>query len=215
MKPKVKALLLIILGLIRSIFESKKFEIKRGYKHRNNILHYDDINKKEDWQKEVYEFASGYFMQNNFESILDIGCGSAYKLIKHFGAYEFKGVEIEPTLSKLKTTYPQYKWLDINEIKNISVDLIICADVIEHVKNPEEFLNFIISNTKFKAIIISTPDRDILHSRFSYGPTKNLCHFREWNLKEFKKFMSIFFNVETQFISNYTQATQVILAKNL
>ena len=212
LKKIFKDTLFSTLGIIRSIFNSKKYGIKSGYFHRNKIIHFDDSNNKDEWQKEVYEFAFDYYNQNKFTSIIDIGCGSAYKLLKYFQDQQFIGVEVEPTLQNLKKLYPDKVWLNFFEIKDISVDLVICSDVIEHIENPAEFIDFLNRNINFKKIIISTPERDLMHSKLHYGPTKNICHYREWNSKELKNFLASYLIIESHHISNRKQATQVILA---
>jgi hypothetical protein len=82
-------------------------------------------------------------------------------------------------------------------------DLIICSDVIEHLKNPEDLLSFI-SKMNFKLLVISTPDRDKVQSyhfgRLFNGPPSNREHVREWNSAEFKKLIQDHFHIEEQFL---------------
>jgi 2-polyprenyl-3-methyl-5-hydroxy-6-metoxy-1,4-benzoquinol methylase len=77
------------------------------------------------------------------------------------------------------------------------VDLVICADVIEHVKNPDELIHFIIKMDP-EHIVISTPDRDLLHEklgRSQTGPPGNTHHIREWSFDEFENYISRNFNI--------------------
>jgi 2-polyprenyl-3-methyl-5-hydroxy-6-metoxy-1,4-benzoquinol methylase len=89
-------------------------------------------------------------------------------------------------------------------------DMIICADVIEHIKNPDSVLQYF-EYLKPKVIVISTPDRDLL---LNYnGPPKNPAHVREWSYKEFSEYIGSFFKVKEHFISSVSQSTQVIVCK--
>ncbi|MBK7697243.1 MAG: hypothetical protein IPJ39_00215 [Saprospiraceae bacterium] len=102
--------------------------------------------------------------------------------------------------------------VDFFEIKDISVDLVICSDVIEHIENPAEFIDFLNRNINFKKIIISTPERDLMHSKLHYGPTKTYAIIENGIQKELKNFLASYLIIESHHISNRKQATQVILA---
>ena len=194
-------------------FSHPMYQIRKGYIHRKKVAFFDDTNNTDEWQKEVYAEAAKYMIQNHFNTLLDIGCGSGYKLLKYFKEYDFTGVEIEPTLSNLKSTYPENKWTTLESANGKSYDLIICSDVIEHVSHPGIFLENIIKNIDFKTIIISTPDRHIVRGVNDYGPPKNISHYREWNQKEFHAFISDYLLVRKHYISNPDQGTQVIYAR--
>jgi len=196
--------------IFRSFLSGKKYGIRAGYIHRIESGHFDDSENEDQWQKEVYQFGADLSEKQKYKTILDIGCGSGYKLLKYFNDYETTGCEIEPTLSFLKNTYPTNHWEKLEACFAQKYDLIIISDVIEHVKDPESFLSNIIDNIEFKQLIISTPERDLLnHSTF--GPPLNTSHFREWTMKEFGQFISAFLIVEKHHISNQSQCTQMVL----
>jgi SAM-dependent methyltransferase len=209
MKKYIKFIWLSFLGL----FKSKKYEIKPSYRHRDNVEPFDDTVNEDKWQKEVYIDALKYFETNFFQSVIDIGCGSGYKLVKYFSNYKFVGAEVEPTLSFLKNKYPNSEWIDFEKISNDEFDMIILADVIEHIHDPDIFLLKIINKIRFKVIVISTPEREILNGKYDLGKPKNKSHFREWNKNEFFNFLKQFFEIEHHYISNLTQSTQVAFCK--
>jgi SAM-dependent methyltransferase len=65
-------------------------------------------------------------------------------------------------------------------------DLIICADVIEHLVDPDVVLRWIrLFSKPTSRIVLSTPERDLRRGRRSLGPPENLGHVREWNSREF------------------------------
>jgi hypothetical protein len=116
------------------------------------------------------------------------------------------GIETEPCYTYLQETYPEFKWLlsgekeksfkIYDEINNS--DVVICSDVIEHIVNPNDLVEYLLS-LKSKYYIISTPCREVLcnHPKFSYyyrkslyGPPINKCHVREWTMDEFKEYIS-------------------------
>ena len=76
-------------------------------------------------------------------------------------------------------------------------DMVICADVIEHVDDPDELIEFI-KKMNFKHLIISTPDRNLLHSKLGRsitGPPVNKHHIREWTFDEFAEYIGEHFDI--------------------
>lgn len=163
------------------------YQIDINYQHRKTVKHFDDTENKEQWQREVYLSAREYCLENKVTEVHDVGCGGAYKLDKYFPAYSFQriGYEIEPTLSKIKGKYKELELLESNadNLSSIEDSFILCADVIEHIERPDEFLSLFKSGNK---ILISTPDRDKLRNKL--GPPVNTCHYREWSTAEFIEF---------------------------
>lgn len=179
------------------------FCITNGYIERDDNEFHDASERTDEFQDKVYSFADRLFNDNSYKSVADVGCGSAFKLNKYFKISEYKvGYDLEPTVSILKNRYPDGNWLvsdfDSNPLK---VDLVVCADVIEHVTDPNKLLVFI-EKMRPKSIVISTPDRDLLHEKLGrsyYGPPKNKHHIREWAFEEFYNYISGFFKVLDHF----------------
>jgi len=218
MRPKgVRLYFLSILrflsGVFRSIYQASRYGIKRGYIHRQHVILHDDRGYGEEFQKEVYQKANELMIQFGWNSIIDLGCGSGYKLVKYLGDFNTLGVDIDPVLSLAKKNFPNSKWLFAHEfyLKPHTADLVLCADVIEHVEHPEVFLNSLFAIPNWKCIMISTPERNIKRGMFHYGPPPNPGHWREWSKKELYKFVSKRHIVYSQEITNRKQGTQLII----
>jgi SAM-dependent methyltransferase len=190
-------------------------------------VHHDDRKFKDEWQLEVYLYALGMMKKYNLNSIIDIGCGSGYKLITYLGEYDTLGIELPENVAWLQEKYPNRKWLSVEfsegEKLKLAADLVICADVIEHLVEPNELLSFI-KSINHKYCIISTPCRslrfltwrDFLRLRWVrklFGPPGQLAHVREWSFKEFRNYISLHLNIIEQKITNLTQATQMVVCK--
>lgn len=205
-------------------FKKENYFIDKSYVSREEFVTCEQMNHTDQFQDEVYLAAKNIFDQNNFKSVLDIGCGSAFKLIKYFGNEKLTGLELEPNLTFIKEKYPDKDFRESNFNKNLEgqFDLIICSDVIEHLLDPDELLNFI-SKIDFKALVISTPERNIiqqLQKSFGWevnikGPPHNKMHVREWTGNEFKNYIENYFKINFHFLTkNQVECQVVVCTKN-
>jgi 2-polyprenyl-3-methyl-5-hydroxy-6-metoxy-1,4-benzoquinol methylase len=204
-------------GKIRGQFALGEYYIKRGYHHRKTYNYDNDTPYKDEYQKEVYQLAKSYLTENDYNRVLDIGCGSGFKLMAYFKDYETTGVDVNPTFDYLKKTFPDRTW--INAEKDASAipkecDIIICADVIEHDLKPDELLEMI-KKIKFKYLFLSTPERDMLYGLQNYGPPNNPTHVREWNAQEFHRFVGEYFNIVSHQITHVAHTTQLLICTPL
>ena len=204
-----------LIGTVNKLFQPEElFCIKKGYHHAASVIDFDDTSNTDEWQKEVYLFAKDILSEKNYQSVIDIGCGSAYKLIHYLSSYTTTGIEVESTYRWLRQNYPDHEWLqfDKTDPKKLKADLVICSDVIEHVKDPDLLILFI-SAIQSKQIIFSTPERTAVAGKTDYGPPENPSHYREWDADEFKNYISRYFVIEEQRIFSGKSVTQVITCK--
>jgi hypothetical protein len=166
------------------------------YRHRLDNSFFDDTPYKDEYQDEVYEEAKNILLNNNYSSVLDIGTGSGFKLLKYFNDYRTFGVDVEPTITFLRHQYPEKEWGNFESISG-SFNLAICSDVIEHIPEPDEFIESILA-LDFDKIIFSTPDRNSMYGEGNLGEPSNTAHVREWTMSEFYCYLSRHFNVENQ-----------------
>jgi len=224
------SLVILILSLSINAFSSDIPQEHRSFKNENYFIKPEYIcrhayrpeshihNEFEEAQEEVYQEAYNIARECNVQRIGDIGCGSGHKLLKYFGSYQTIGFEVEPNFEYLKSQYPENTWIYGNFSSTLdlpSFDILICADVIEHLVNPDELLNWI-QNLDFDYLVISTPDRDKLRLYQSLqsqsGPPVNEDHIREWSFEEFEAYIGQFFEIKKHFHNNTEWMAQVIVA---
>ena len=186
------------------------YYLPESYVPRLDNEAFDDTPNTDLWQNDVYELAHQLALAYGLGTVLDIGCGSGFKLLKFFSQFYTTGVEVDPTLSWLKETYPDRLWLPPDEVV-LPYSLVICADVIEHVADPDALLESI-KRARPKRIVISTPDRSMLNCDQN-GPPRNLAHRVEWSFSEFSLYMNDHFNVISHYIANEEQCTQVAVCE--
>lgn len=181
-------------------FKMKNYCIIKGYQPNDahEIKSIDASKRSDKHQIKIYELAKQIAEINSLNKIADVGCGTGFKLKKYFNKNDIIGYDITSNVMWLIKKYPNNLWIvsDFNSTPAIA-DLVICADVIEHVNNPDELINFIIKMNP-KHVIISTPDRDQLRDKYDrpyLGPPKNKHHFREWSFSEFDDYISVYFDI--------------------
>ncbi len=69
---------------LHRIGSRENYFIHDGYHHRKEYLYYDDTSHSDGYQDEVYRYAREVAELYNLQTIVDIGCGSGYKLLKYF-----------------------------------------------------------------------------------------------------------------------------------
>ncbi|OGY48528.1 MAG: hypothetical protein A3B89_00395 [Candidatus Buchananbacteria bacterium RIFCSPHIGHO2_02_FULL_40_13] len=133
-------------------------------------------------------------------SVLDFGCGDGAVLKYLTDKKNIKGIGVdvsEDILARARTLGIETIKMDItklNELENLpAVDYITGFEIIEHLSNPEEFINKI-KNKARKAMIFSVPNSGyyIHRLRFLLGrfPLQWISHpgehLRFWTVKDMK-----------------------------
>ncbi len=161
------------------------YYLPEGYRERLGAVQELDT-LKDEWQDGVYREAKALAAQNDLVRILDVGTGSGFKFMKYFGDYsalDVTGVDRQAAVDVLRKTYPLRFWSTLDRYYASGVwsvcriDLLICADVIEHLDDPDGLLAMF-TEMRPSWMVISTPDRDLLQTPL--GPPANPHHVREW-----------------------------------
>jgi SAM-dependent methyltransferase len=183
--------------------EATQYFIKAGY--RTNVIAGqksmpmggDTVEDSHRYQYKVYQTARSLIIKNQLTSVLDLGCGVGMKLAEliYPVCTAIAGVDEPATIAQCKRLHRFGQWYDDNlESPALNLgrtyDLIIAADVIEHLVNPDRLLLMIRKHASEKTwIIISTVERDGSNGPNDMGPPVNSHHAREWNLSEFRKYI--------------------------
>jgi SAM-dependent methyltransferase len=188
--------------------------IQAGYQPRLAPQYFDDTAATDDSQDEVYRFAKEIADRQGLASVVDIGCGSGYKLLKYFREHTTIGLDVPETCAVLQRRYPERQWgvSDFRALPVPQAELAIASDVIEHLADPDELLDFI-QRIHPAYLVLSTPDRNLLRCGTHKGPPANPAHLREWSMAELHAYLSERFEILEHFISYAPQGTQCVLAQ--
>lgn len=149
-----------------------------------------------EYQYHVYAIARRIFVREQFESLVDVGCGPGVKTALFFRDLS-KHVTLvdQPSISDVvKTSFPSASFYAANiENERLELhkkfDMVICSDVIEHLENPNTLMHSIRDALTVGGIcILSTPDREIRRGA-SNIQSPNKEHVREWNKSELAAYL--------------------------
>ncbi|MFK7883062.1 MAG: class I SAM-dependent methyltransferase [Phycisphaerales bacterium] len=148
------------------------------------------------YQFHVYRWAAELIQARSLASVLDVGSGTGIKLRDHItpvcndieGFDQPAGVRAAQRLETPGVhTAVDLEQPDIQPHRTF--DLIISADVIEHMLDPDPMLELIKSFCDEQTLVLlSTPDRARLHGRDCMASTKPE-HVREWAADEFVAYL--------------------------
>ena len=82
----------------------------------NPVRFFDDTGFADEWQREVYDLAKDLAVANGWRRIVDIGCGSGFKLVHWFPSSEFRtvGADLPETTNTLRERYPDRDWVTLD-----------------------------------------------------------------------------------------------------
>ena len=173
--------------------------IKPGYRINSVPEFYNDsLEDSEYYQLDVYKYAASLIRQHEISSVLDIGCGAATKLRDYIypECNNITGIDSQHAISLCRELYDFGDW-HVADLEDESYkldnhfDLIICADVVEHLIDPDKLLSLIKECAHSRSLIVlSTPERDLRRGLNDIGPPENKAHVREWNKQEFSSYLS-------------------------
>ena len=168
--------------------------LKQGYRTNLSPAYYLDTPRGITYQPDVYELAAFLAQRSRVKFILDIGSGNGRKLSGLVGQYDLVAIDCGANREIIARNLPQALFIeadletglpDLSAI-DLSQTLVIAADVLEHLMDPDAFLQGIAKLGKICPwLLISTPDRLLCRGYEDMGPPANPCHVREWTLDEF------------------------------
>ena len=157
-------------------------------------------NEQEHWwykarREIISSIISKFVFKNNKLKILDFGAGSGTNTIalSHYGevyVYEKNKNALQHLKKKFEKISNIFVLDTINE--NIFFDLIIASDVIEHIKNDDEVIEFFSKVLKKDGnILITVPAYNFLYTERD----KVIGHFRMYNSNMHKKKINKYFKI--------------------
>jgi hypothetical protein len=170
------------------------YNIRDDYQQRyevNYCRHFKAQSKRKPLKQPfVYDIMGEVARQVSASFLVDVGCGNGYKISQYESAFPIIGVDYGRNIDFCKENYSfecidfdleQESYLDLNRAGGVAV----CSDVIEHLLNPD-----LLTMKKWldvgtcKAVVLSTPERDLTYNGEHIGPPDNVHHIREWNMME-------------------------------
>lgn len=197
----------------RGIQDAERYFLPRGYQSQDIARSLDEqsisgrywtaerIEASRRYQRHVYAWAAALIRKaarggsKPIGSVLDVGCGPGVKLHEMIAplGVEIEGVDqpsaVREAESRVAGRYTAVNLENPGIAPSRTFDLIICADVIEHLLDPDGMLEFIRGMAHPQTFILfSTPERSRLRGRDCRRCEKP-DHVREWARDEFLAFL--------------------------
>jgi 2-polyprenyl-3-methyl-5-hydroxy-6-metoxy-1,4-benzoquinol methylase len=173
---------------------NNNYGIRPGYDARTSPAYFHDVRSdNKHWQPQVIPIAAHYARKLKARRLIDIGCGRGYNLEPYSAELSIIGVDYGANVDYCRSTYDFGRWLECDlehntpdiECHDLNQSVIVCADVIEHLQNPERLiLSLSMMATCAALVVLSTPDRERVYGHNHAGPPGNPHHVREWTLAE-------------------------------
>jgi hypothetical protein len=174
--------------------DADRYFLGPGYRSRAQPSYFVDDLAGVVYQPDVYPLAARYGALVGASTLVDVGCGRAAKLLEAAGPLETIGIDVGDNLAWCRAHHPARRWLecDLDRPHRLPVPaavlegaVLVCSDVIEHLGQPEHLLCALRAALGHaRALVLSTPERDLTRGLADPGPPANACHIREWNLPE-------------------------------
>ena len=177
----------------------------------NSVKYFSDLRSEDKiFQPEVYNIGAHLADQPDSNGwLIDVGCGTGIKSSKIFQNSKLRFVEIDfgenleysKKMFQDTSRYKETNGLGVEwhvwdasketfptlENEKIKGATIIAADVIEHIENPDKFVDDLLDLIDHRgagSILISSPNRLNID-----GPPANLHHIREWTIQELAAYL--------------------------
>lgn len=174
------------------------YRIKPGYTSREAPAYYVDLAGERTGvvqQPDVYTRAAEVAGRTGATRIIDLGTGGGAKLAALASRFEILGLDHGPNVELARRSFPEHAWREHDldsagrlplTAEQLEGSVVICAGVIEHLLRPELLLdNLRELLPSVRAVVLSTPERDLTHGPDSVGPPADPTRAREWNISEF------------------------------
>jgi len=179
-----------------------RFFIREDYTPRAEADYFVDACRETEgivYQPDVYPFAAQLAKRFGVGHLIDVGCGQAEKLAVFRDDFELIGIDFRENLAWCRDTYGFGRWIEFDlesgedlplPSETVADSVVVCSDVIEHLRDPTHLLRILRKLSKTCAtIIVTTPERDLARGPLDLGPPENRRHVREWNLSEFAELL--------------------------
>jgi len=151
------------------------------------------------WQPDVYVEAAAIAKRLGARRLVDVGCGSGQRLAALHPGFEIVGIDNSANIAGCRERYDFGTWLEVDldsdnslGVVDLTGSVLVCANLIEQLVEPERLLA-LVSDALDKgaaALVLSTPDRDLMNEAGHLGPPASPTHVREWTRAELERFMA-------------------------
>lgn len=178
---------------------SAPYYLPESYESRLEPKYFVDDGLDAVWQPDVYPEAATLARRLGATRIVDVGCGTAAKLVALHPEFAIVGIDYGPNIAACRERYDVGEWIEVDldssetlGVESFEGSFLVCADVIEHLVHPERLLRQLRAalDAGAQGLLLSTPERDLNECPGHLGPPSNETHVREWTRDELQLFLA-------------------------
>lgn len=178
---------------------AEKYFLPAGYVSRPDPAYFVDDNLSSVSQPDLYPEAAMVARRLGARRIIDVGCGTAAKLVALHPEFDVVGIDYGSNIETCQSRHGFGTWVemdldasDAHGLDDVAGAVLVCGDVIEHLVYPERLLRMLKQalDGGGAALFLSTPERNLTHGSGHLGPPANPAHVREWGVDELQRFMA-------------------------
>lgn len=171
-----------------------------GYRENPGCYFVDDVTATRGivFQPDVYHLAEALVEMIGAGVLIDVGCGWGEKLrsiaLRH-PDWKLVGIDHGANLEHCRASGDWAGWaerdletIDPDGLRAAAGSVIVAADVVEHLRDPVPLVRAL-ARSGARAVVLSTPERELEHGARHRGPPPNPCHVREWTAAELRSFL--------------------------
>lgn len=170
----------------RKIYDENYFNGKNSFFYR---FGYGRFNQK--YFNKIFKSILPYLDTNQEQKILDVGCAYGFMLEKFPENFEKYGVDVSAhAIEKAKNRLPQASFTVCEAEKELPFpdtffDIVICNDVIEHLRHPEKALKNINGKLKKDGLLyLTTPNLNLTRKKIFFKLDEKEHHVSLFSKKE-------------------------------
>jgi hypothetical protein len=179
-----------------------RYAVRDGYTARQSPRYFAEASRPSQdrtYQPDVYRDLALIASRVGSRRLIDVGCGSAEKLVVHRDAFELVGIDYGENIELCRARHRFGTWIEtdlgtpgplVPDAGLLAGATVVCADVIEHVPAAEVLVEKLVAALEVAdALLISTPERALSRGPADLGPPTNETHVREWTIRELGAFL--------------------------
>jgi hypothetical protein len=151
------------------------------------------------WQPDLYSEAAALAKRLGASRIVGIGCRTGQRLAALHPTFQIVGIDDSANIVTCRQRYAFGTWIEVDFVSDNSLgvedstnSVLVGENLLEHITDPDRILTLLSNELErgAAAVLLATPDRELMNGDGHLGPPADPAHLREWTRSELERFMA-------------------------